>query len=92
MLADASNTDFPYENDRQRPQTDVSIPDRPSRDWALCRWLTEEVGVTPAPGSVFYQSDNDDHVPSNLVRFSLGKTDETLAEVQHRLEMYFGFL
>jgi kynurenine--oxoglutarate transaminase/cysteine-S-conjugate beta-lyase/glutamine--phenylpyruvate transaminase len=95
MLADTRGTDFPYENYRNLVQsTDSCIPNSRSilpRDWALCRWLTEEVGVTPAPtSSAFYHSkDQLDSTAQFLIRFSMAKNDATLAEVQHRLEMYF---
>jgi kynurenine--oxoglutarate transaminase/cysteine-S-conjugate beta-lyase/glutamine--phenylpyruvate transaminase len=97
MLADTSGTDFPYENYRQTGQSTDSILNNRSivmpRDWALCRWLTEEVGVTPMPtSSAFYHSEDQRGTAQSLVRFSMAKNDDTLSEVQHRLEMYFGLL
>jgi kynurenine--oxoglutarate transaminase/cysteine-S-conjugate beta-lyase/glutamine--phenylpyruvate transaminase len=59
------------------------------RDWALSRWLTQEVGVTAIPPSAFYSTPN---VPlaRNFLRFAFCKQDETLREAHRRLEGYFG--
>jgi aspartate/methionine/tyrosine aminotransferase len=58
------------------------------RDWALSRWLTQEVGVTAIPPSAFYSAEN---VPlaKNLLRFAFCKGDDTIRQAQERLESYF---
>jgi kynurenine--oxoglutarate transaminase/cysteine-S-conjugate beta-lyase/glutamine--phenylpyruvate transaminase len=71
-------------------QITAATPTQPMpRDWALSRWLTQEVGVTAIPPSAFYSTPN---VPlaRNFLRFAFCKQDETLREAHRRLEGYFG--
>ncbi len=46
-------------------------------------WLTEEVGVTPVPGSSFF---SDKSMGRTLVRFAFCKTEEMLREAAARLD------
>jgi aspartate/methionine/tyrosine aminotransferase len=49
IMADTSGIDFPYESRYATMVTDAmpkGAPPKMPRDWALSRWLTEEVGVT----------------------------------------------
>lgn len=74
----------------------VDLPKRPSeeqndpsvmepRDYALCRWLTLEVGVTAIPPSAFYSPENK-HLAENYIRICFCKADETLDEARERLQ------
>jgi aminotransferase len=49
-------------------------------DFAASRWLTETIGVTPVPGSVFFHTDE-----RRYVRFHFSKQDKTLREAGERL-------
>ena len=48
-----------------------------TRDWAFCRFLTKEIGVTAIPTSCFY-SEKDEKLAENLVRFAFCKEDDVL--------------
>jgi kynurenine aminotransferase len=63
--------------------TDPSVME--TRDYAMCRWLTTEFGVTAIPPSAFYEPDNK-HLAANMVRICFCKTDETLDAARERLE------
>ncbi|HHY57841.1 MAG TPA: aminotransferase class I/II-fold pyridoxal phosphate-dependent enzyme [Chloroflexi bacterium] len=54
------------------------------RDIAVCRWLTQEIGVAAIPPSPFY-SEPHQHLTDNLARFTFCKTDEMLEEAARRL-------
>lgn len=54
------------------------------RDFAVCRWLTREIGVAAIPPSPFY-SEPHKHLADNLARFTFCKTDEMLDEAARRL-------
>lgn len=54
----------------------AACPDM-TRDWAFCRWLTIEGGVTPIPPSAFYSGPNK-ALGANMARFAYCKTDESL--------------
>jgi len=58
-------------------------------DYAFCKWLTFEYGVTPIPLSTFYDNSQakgvQDYRVTNFVRFAICKSDETLDEVEKRL-------
>lgn len=56
-----------------------------TRDYALCRWLTTELGVTTIPPSAFYQPENK-HLAENLLRVCFCKSDETLDAARERLQ------
>ena len=55
-----------------------------TRDWALCRWLTEEIGVAAIPPSSFY-CDANKHLAGAYARFAFCKPDDVLAEAAKRL-------
>ena len=63
-------------------------PNPMPRDWALCRWLTQTVGVTAIPPSAFY---SEAHIPlaANYLRFAFCKSDDTIRQAQQRFEEYF---
>jgi aspartate/methionine/tyrosine aminotransferase len=54
------------------------------RDIAICRWLTQEIGVAAIPPSPFY-SEPHQYLTDNLARFTFCKTDEMLEEAARRL-------
>eukprot|EP01135_Chromosphaera_perkinsii_P010738 Nk52_evm17s2209 gene=Nk52_evmTU17s2209 len=55
-----------------------------SRDYAFCRWLTIEKGVTAIPPTAFFC---DEHKPmvEDMARFAFCKKDTTLQEARRRL-------
>jgi len=55
-----------------------------TRDWAVCRWLTEEIGVAAIPPSSFYSSATK-HMAANYARFAFCKPDDVLEEAAKRL-------
>ncbi len=56
-----------------------------TRDYAICRWLTEEIGVTAIPPSAFYEGPNK-ALAANLIRVCFCKSDETLRLAGERLQ------
>jgi aspartate/methionine/tyrosine aminotransferase len=60
------------------------------RDIAVCRWLTQVIGVAAIPPSPFY-SEPHQHLTDNLARFTFCKTDETLEEAAKRLQKIKAF-
>lgn len=88
IMAETSSVGFPYHT--YQTQETAAMPVKPMpRDWALSRWLTEEVGVTAIPPSAFYSKENVD-LAANLLRFAFCKSDETLVEAFTRFGTYFG--
>lgn len=67
----------------QVPASYLAAPDT-TRDYALCRWLTAEVGVSPIPPSAFYVRENK-HLAQNYARFAFCKKDEDIQECGKRL-------
>ena len=65
---------------------ELSTPAAPTmtRDWALCRWLAEEVGVITIPASPFYSLGNRP-LAANLARFAFCKGDDKLRAASARL-------
>lgn len=59
----------------------------PRDDTAFAVWLSQEVGVTPVPGSSFFRDPADGQ---HLVRFAFCKRIETLEEAGHKLRQAFG--
>jgi len=55
-----------------------------TRDWALCRWLTKEIGVAAIPPSSFYAEETK-HLAANYARFAFCKPDEVLQQAAQRL-------
>jgi len=55
------------------PESYLSAPNT-TRDWALCRYLTIDVKVSPIPPSAFYCDENK-HLAADLARFAFCKQD-----------------
>jgi len=55
-----------------------------TRDWALARFLTREIGVACIPPSAFY-CDANKHLAANTVRFAICQPDDRLKEALQRL-------
>jgi kynurenine--oxoglutarate transaminase/cysteine-S-conjugate beta-lyase/glutamine--phenylpyruvate transaminase len=89
IMADTSAIDFPLEHYEQNVQTPAMPVSPMPRDWALSRWLTEEVGVTAIPPSAFHQPHTA-HLARNLLRFAFCKNEATIRDAQGRFENYFG--
>jgi aspartate/methionine/tyrosine aminotransferase len=87
IIADTSNIDFPYEEIAKQYSEAMPASKMP-RDWALSRWLTQEVGVTAIPPSAFYSPPN---VPlaKDTLRFAFCKGDEIILEAGNRLQTFF---
>lgn len=66
--------------------TSLDAPVAPGerRDLAICRWLTQAIGVAAIPPSPFY-SEAHQHLTDHLARFTFCKTDELLDEAARRL-------
>jgi aspartate/methionine/tyrosine aminotransferase len=79
ILADIADVQIPA------TYTDAGQP----RDYAFCRWLTKEVGVTAIPCSAFFP-EGQKHLGANLARFAFCKKDESLEEARVRLFKAFG--
>ena len=62
----------------------LNAEDKPARDYAFCRWLTQKVGVAAIPPTAFYIPEHR-HVGENFARFAFCKTDEALVEASKRL-------
>jgi aspartate/methionine/tyrosine aminotransferase len=75
IVGDTSNIVLPEEYAK-----DTSV----TRDWALCRWLTKEIGVAAIPPSSFYAEETK-HLAANYARFAFCKTDDTLKQAAERL-------
>ena len=63
----------------------VPTPPGGRRDIAVCRWLTQEIGVAAIPPSPFYSAPHQS-LTDNLARFTFCKTDEMLDAAAHRLQ------
>lgn len=81
MLADTSTIDVPAS---YLEQSTAACPEM-TRDWAFCRWMTEEHGIATIPPSAFYSDKNTRSLAANWVRFAFCKTDEALLEAERRL-------
>jgi aspartate/methionine/tyrosine aminotransferase len=88
IMADTTSiTEFPA--DKYRNEVTDAMPTNPMpRDWAMSRWMTQEVGVTAIPPSAFYDTQNI-HLAQDLLRFAYCKGDETIMEAQRRFEVFF---
>jgi aspartate/methionine/tyrosine aminotransferase len=60
-------------------------------DYALCRWLTTEIGITLIPPSAFFAAENAG-MSKTWVRICFAKTEETLEETKRRLAKLRPFL
>jgi aspartate/methionine/tyrosine aminotransferase len=73
---------------------DIGVYARPSaasgpvvgRDWAMCRFLTEHVGVAAIPPSAFCSQAHTSEVMQNFVRLAFCKSDEAIQEAGKRLQ------
>lgn len=54
------------------------------RDWAFCRFLTEEIKVAAIPPSAFFEEPDKD-IAANMARFAFCKEDASLHEACRRL-------
>ncbi len=63
----------------------VPVQNGVRRDVAVCRWLTQEIGVAAIPPSPFY-SEPHRHLTDQLARFTFCKTDDMLEEAARRLQ------
>lgn len=75
IIGDTSNIQLP-----EPYASDKSV----TRDWALCRWLTKEIGVAAIPPSSFC-NDESKHLVKNYARFAFCKPDEVLHAAGQRL-------
>ena len=87
IMADTSHMDNLFDYDPNQTSPAMPTPPMP-RDWALARWLTQDVGVASIPPSAFYSTENV-HLAQNLLRFGFCKDDDTLWEAHKRLGKYF---
>jgi aspartate/methionine/tyrosine aminotransferase len=85
VLADTSRIQFP---EQYMDEVTEASPVPMTRDWAMSRWLTKEVGVTAIPPSAFYSQANM-HLAGNFLRFAFCKGDDTLTEAHQRFKKYF---
>ncbi len=78
IMADTSHdVKFPYDK-IVATQVTPAMPVSPMpHNWALSRWLTQEVGVTGIPPSAFNSASNDP-LAKNLLRFAFCKGDDTI--------------
>ena len=52
---------------------------RAHRDWALCQWMVEELGVLCIPSSPFFSKERAlDGASDEFIRVAFCKTDETI--------------
>lgn len=66
-------------------ETFLGSDEQVTRDWAVARWLTREVGVSPIPPSAFYCRANK-HLAADYSRFAFCKTDADIEECGARLK------
>jgi aspartate/methionine/tyrosine aminotransferase len=86
IMADSSAVEFPKE---YLEEVTEAMPCTPMpRDWALCRYLSKEVGVTAIPPSAFYRLETI-HLAKDMIRFAFCKSDTTLLEAKSRFKKYF---
>jgi kynurenine aminotransferase len=62
-----------------------------ARDYAICRWLTTEFGVTAIPPSAFYSEENKP-LAENMIRICFCKTGETIETARGRLQALKKFI
>ena len=65
--------------------------EREPHDYAICRWLTKEIGVTAIPPSAFYEASNR-HLASTWVRICFCKDDQTIDMAIERLQKLRNFM
>lgn len=101
IMVDTSEIDFDEDYERiATTQVTPAMPILPNpdvdnrsltmpRDWALSRWLTQEVGVTAIPPSAFYSPPNTP-LAANLLRFAFCKNIGTIQQAGDRLNTFKG--
>lgn len=67
--------------------SDTKVP----YDWALCRWLTVDIGVAAIPPSSFY-CDANKKLAANFARFAFCKPEDVLAEAAKRFTKLTAFI
>ena len=68
---------------------DIPVETGARRDYSVCRWFTQHVGVTAIPLSPFYSQAHQD-LTDNLARFCFCKTDDLLSQAAERLRITLG--
>lgn len=76
---------------RRSSEESADVAELEPYDYAICRWLTEEIGVTAIPPSAFYSAANK-HLARNWVRICFCKSDDTLHKAEERLQKLALFL
>lgn len=69
----------------QRSEEDSDPAAKEPYDYAICRWLTEQIGVTAIPPSAFFEPANQP-MASKWVRICFCKDDKTISEAIERLQ------
>eukprot|EP00980_Cylindrotheca_fusiformis_P011988 scaffold2836_cov99-Cylindrotheca_fusiformis.AAC.3 len=87
IVADTSEIDFPYD-DIAKQHSDAMPTSPMPRDWAMSRWMTQQVGVTAIPPSAFYSPPNV-HLAKDTLRFAFCKGDDTILEAEKRFRTFF---
>lgn len=54
-------------------------------DWAVCEWLTKEIGVVAIPASTAYTRQSFENADANFIRFAFCKTDKEIDRAVDRL-------
>jgi len=86
----------------QLPDLMIKLPEHPSEecsgpsimephDYAICRWMTTELGITAIPPSAFYDQENK-HTSANWIRICFCKSDETISKAYDRLQNIIKFV
>eukprot|EP00455_Lapot_gusevi_P056486 TRINITY_DN93_c0_g1_i2.p1 TRINITY_DN93_c0_g1~~TRINITY_DN93_c0_g1_i2.p1 ORF type:complete len:457 (+),score=184.18 TRINITY_DN93_c0_g1_i2:84-1373(+) len=87
IMAETSRVQIPdaflYPNGRDQPAE--------HRDWAFCRWLTVEIGVTAIPPSSFMCEETKPGM-YNYARFAFCKSDSVLQQAAERLQRVRDFI
>lgn len=69
------------------PKSYLEAEPRVARDWALARYLTKEIGVSPIPPSAFHCKENEEYAV-NYLRFAFCKEDADIDECGQRLQKH----
>jgi len=86
VMADSSRLDVPAS---YLAEPYLGSEEPVTRDWAVARWLTREVGVSPIPPSAFHCKANKP-LAANFLRFAFCKTDADIEECGARLARHLG--
>lgn len=80
--------------DKVRVPQEYAVPEKyghVSHDFELSWFLIKAIGVAAIPVSIFYTPENG-YLASNLVRFSVAKTDQDLEEAMNRLDLLKNYM